>query len=807
MAVPETGMGGGGGPEGGDAAAAEMAADVKTGMTGRGGVMGGWSAEGPGLGPGAGAGAGTRGRVDEVARLRARAALVRKRRKTPLEDALASDGGSKAVRLVQWARTQRSAYDSKLSLWRENRRRWAQEAQDIFDHRAEGRRRGAGDGGAGSGRGIYDYDAGFGAGGSGAAGGGGGHGVFEARNDSINIVAALAEFASAQCEEDIFGGEPWFSVRPEGREDPRLAEEIQKHLQWVFRDGRFVDGQCAGIDHATVLGEAFSKTFYSVVTDEHEEMVPCLHIDGKAAVDADGEYVTTDAQVGALGDFAGRAEWRPAYAKRQRVIWQGVECVPVHFNDISFREDAPELDLLHTNVYVSVEMSVAEARERFSLSKEDALRLARCAGVGMGGAGAGAGSSDARARERQMDAVAVWPGEAASAEEVLGEDELERMLNTRVRLVEGYILADVLGAGRTSRVCIVFPPAHEDWIVWADYLANISPGAELPVHVAVWEPVPHKLYGRGFFAKYAYVQTGCDELWNQVQFRNAMHANPITAIRPGNLERDEDDGELVLRPGLAITPKGSNRLGDCIEFAQLPDLDDRSMELFQVGMQLAQLRSGISSASQGDLSALPENNTATGIRSLMSRAAVLLKKPVRRMRRSKGRAFSYAVRLFYANFDREEAFVWGEGRNAELVRMTPEKIANLDLDVRMLLTQEQNQTKLEGAQVASGLIGQWLQVPEAEKAAVRPLFLQAIKALEFDQADEIVRQPMVKIEDCIGLLSPEEGERLQALLEAEAGAGGGGGPGGMGVPGAPGAAEAMGAMGAAGAAGVEPGWA
>ncbi len=740
--------------------------------------MGGGGASDSGLsgtGGGAAAGAddatGSRSRVDEVARLRARAALVRKRHKTPLEDALAADGGAKAVRLVQWARAQRTGYDAKLGLWRENRRRWAQEAQDIFDHRAEGRRRGRGCEGGG-GRGVYDYD-GVGAGRDDDAASGC---VFEARNDSINIVAALAEFAAAQCEQDIFGGEPWFTVMPEGREDPLLAEEIQKHLQWSFRDGRYVDAQCAGIDHATALGEAFSKTFYSVVSDEHEERVPCLHIDGKAAVDAEGEYVTTDGQVAALGDFTGKAEWRTAYAKRQRVIWQGVETVPVHFNDISFREDAPALDLLHTNVYVSVEMSVAQARERFHLSKEDALRLARCAGLGLGvngGGGSGAGSGgDARARERQMDAVAVGPAGGDSgcgmAEEVLGADELERMLNTRVRLIEGYMMADVLGAGRTSRVCVVFPPAHEDWVVWADYLANISPRAELPVHVEVWEPVPHKLYGRGFFAKYAYVQTGCDELWNQVQFRNAMHANPITAIRAGNLERDEDDGDLVLRPGLAITPKGTNKLADCIEFAQLPDLDDRSMELFQVGMQLAQLRSGISSASQGDLSALPENNTATGIKSLMSRAAVLLKKPVRRMRRSKGRAFSYAVRLFYANFDREEAFVWGEGRNAELVRMTPEKVANLDLDVRMLLTQEQNQTKLEGAQVASGLIGQWLQVPEAEKAAVRPLFLQAIKALEFDQADEIVRQPMVKIEDCISLLSPEEGERLKGMLGAAA---------------------------------------
>jgi hypothetical protein len=399
-------------------------------------------------------------------------------------------------------------------------------------------------------------------------------------------------------------------------------------------------------------------------------------------------------------------------------------------------------------------MSVFEAMRRFKLSKEDAIRLAKCAEVGK------QAESD-KLQEAKVDATMLTP----LPETPLGEDEATRLINTRVRLIEGYVYADVTGKGQQSRCLIVFPPYQDEWIVWADYLGNVSPKSELPIKVDVWEPVPYRLYGNGFFGKYAYVQLATDNLWNQVNFRNAMHANPLTAIRKDRIEQDDDSDAIEIKPGLSIQPKGQFKLADCIEFGELPDLDQRSMELMQVGMQIAQLRSGITSASQGDLSAAPENNTATGIRSLLSRAAVLLKKPIRRMRRCKGRSFGYATKLHYSNFDREEAFVWGEGQNAEMVTMSPDRIANLDIDVAMLMTQEQNQTKLENAQVATDIMVKWVNLPEVEKASQRPLYVQAVQALDFDAADDIVRQAAPTIEDCISILPPDESKRLQQLLK------------------------------------------
>ncbi len=700
-------------------------------------------------------------------------ARARKHYKTPFEDALAAADEGRTVRLVQWARQQYHTYHGDLATWRENRRRHAQEAQDVFAHRTSGQ--------TPDGTGEPRL-------------------VFQIQNDSLNFVAGLAEFAAAQAEQDLFGGSPWFSAMPVGRDDPALADTVQKHLQWTLRDGRLIERYCEAITQAACLGEAFTKTWYEVETDHFEQELNVLHVDGEPVLH-NQEHVTTDAQAAKVKGKGKRA-WKPVYKDREQVIRHGVETSVLHFNDVAFREDAPELDLRFTNFYNLIELSVTEAMTKFHLSREDAARLAQAAGTQ---------TTSGSQAERPATADSGHAREAGRGDD-FGEEEDERLLNTRVRLIEGFVRVDPFGDGLARRLYLVFPPQSEDWLVHADYLGNISPKGELPVKCHVWEKVPNKLYGRGFFSKYAAVQGKVDDLWNQVSYRNRMHSNPVGGFHPERIERDDDEADLALQPGDMLRLKGEWRLNEVLEFMQMPDLDNRSMELMQTGIQMAQLRSGINAASQGDMAAVPESNTATGIRQIMSRAAVLLKKPVRQLRRSFGRDFAYAVKLFYANYDRDEAFVWGEGDNAQLLKLTSEKMADLDIDVRMLLTQEQNQTKLEGARAAVDLFGRWLQMPEVEKVSARPLFLQAIKALEFDQADEIIRRPAPTLEDTADLLPEEEKQRLQKLLKGEAkGEKDGevesveGGPAGLEEGGAAGAQEG-GAVGlqVGGAAGPQP---
>jgi len=659
--------------------------------------------------------------------------VLRKPRKTPLEDALGQGSGDRITQLVQWARRQQQEYYSSLSTWRENRRKYAQEAQDVFEHR----------------RRDSHADA--------------QHGprlIFNVQNDSLNIVAGLAEFAAAQAELDIFGGDPWFAAVPEGRKDAKLAATIQKHLEWTFRDGRLVSAYCEAITTAAALGEAITKTTYDIESDESEEELVVLHADGKPLMVDDETYVTTERQARkALPRGARKLAWKPIYRKKSLVVRQGAETTLLHPNDVAFREDAPSLELRHTNFYNLIELRVTDAITRFHLSVEDALRLAEVASVHQAG--------DQAQRPQHHDAP---PTQGRARNQEYGEEDRERLLNTRIRLIEGFVSVDPFGDGKSRRLYLVFPPQSDDWLVFGDYLANVSPKAELPVKIHPWEKVPGRCYGRGFFAKYAAVQSMTDDTWNQVNYRNRMHATPVGGWHPEMLERDEDDADLRIEPGLMLKLRGDHKLDEALEFVRLPDLDQRSMELMQIGIQMAQMRSGISSASQGDLTGIPENNTATGIRQLMSRAAVLLRKPVRWLRRSLGQDFQFAVKLTYANFDRDEAFVWGEGKTAELLKLTAEQVQDLDIDIRMLLTQEQNQTKLDGAKAAIDAVSAYIGLPEAEKASARPIFTQAIRALEFEGAEQIIRQPVLVLEDVKDLLPPEEQKRLAALLQSEAAA-------------------------------------
>jgi hypothetical protein len=325
---------------------------------------------------------------------------------------------------------------------------------------------------------------------------------------------------------------------------------------------------------------------------------------------------------------------------------------------------------------------------------------------------------------------------------------------------------DPFGDGTERSLYVVFAPDHEDWLVYANYIGNLSPKATLPVHCHTWETKSGRLYGKGFAEKYGAYQTYVDNLWNQISFRNDMHANPITGMVPSKLRRDEDDADIKLEPGLVLELNPDATLKEAIQFLELPDLDSRSMELMQTAIQIMQLRSGITSSSQGDMTGLPQNNTATGIRQLMSRAAVLLKKPVRNLRRSLNAEFSLHVKLIYGNLNVEEAFLVGEGENAEVLTMSPEKIQDMDIDVTLLLTQEQNQTKFESSQAAIAAFTTWITVPEIEKSNARILFLQAIKALEFDQVDDIIRQAAPTLQDAIMLLPEVEQPQAMAVMQA-----------------------------------------
>ena len=206
---------------------------------------------------------------------------------------------------------------------------------------------------------------------------------------------------------------------------------------------------------------------------------------------------------------------------------------------------------------------------------------------------------------------------------------------------------------------------------------------------------------------------------------------------------------------------------DFIEYSVIPSNDNRSVELLNQMTQMNQMRSGITSAAQGEMKGVPSANTATGTNQIISRGAVLVKWPITQMKTDLERPVEFAVHLHYANHDHDESFAWGEGKDAELLHVKAGDVKGLRAKVTLTLTQSQSQTKLESSQIGIGLGAQYAQLPETEKTSQRRLYVQALAALGFNDADRIIREAAVTPEGILAMLPPEMQPVFQAFLQSQ----------------------------------------
>ena len=121
--------------------------------------------------------------------------------------------------------------------------------------------------------------------------------------------------------------------------------------------------------------------------------------------------------------------------------------------------------------------------------------------------------------------------------------------------------------------------------------------------------------------------------------------------------------------------------------------------------------------------------------------------------------------LLYANQEIDETFTWGEGREAELLKIEAGDVMGIKANVSLTLTQAQNQNKRESAMAAIGVIVQYIQVPENEKPAVRYAFVQALSAIGFNNAEDIIRQAAVDPAGILAMLPPDIAPIVQSAFE------------------------------------------
>lgn len=575
--------------------------------------------------------------------------------------------------------------------------------------------------------------------------------IFSESNSTMDIVGGFADFVYAQAANDIFGARPWLACGPRGKADPQLASDISRYTHWKFDLSNVEAGYLSALKRAVDLGTAFPKWIYTKTPDTHERRATVL-------ADAKGTPVTTETgdYIEDPGDGTGQAlldanpgsQWIERVISETVFIDNNVEVIDVSFRDVVWDLTARDFDLRFTDVFTRVKIPALDAARIYELALDAIEQIQPVTG----GLQAGADESGELAEQHRAE---------QSPDE--GHRHHHQFRNHHIELWEGFVRMDPVGDGKPRRMFVVYDRTGKRMLK-ADYLWNITPKGILPIHPLRIYRIPGRAYGVGIYERYEHLTNDVDGFYNSLAVR-AQFTKPITGRDKSAAELDDEEPieEIDIRRPVEL--KTGKKLTEYLQFLQIPESGGDINSLLQQLVQIGQMRTGISAASQGELSSVPDNSTATGIKQLQSRAAVLLKWPINDAKRDCLPGMSYGVRLLLANMDIGETFVWGEGETVELIELTPARIRGIEMDVKLSMSQTQNMESLQNTQQAIQVALQYITLPEPEKVSLRPLFVQAVKSLGFDHADQFIREAITSPEQLLAMLPPELAAPFQAFLQ------------------------------------------
>jgi hypothetical protein len=557
--------------------------------------------------------------------------------------------------------------------------------------------------------------------------------IFNLSNHSLGLIVGFADYAYAQARDEIFGTTPYFAATPQGRADNDLADQITKHAHWKLGQTTTVTAYCDALRIACDLGTAFVKTVWRKEIESYNKLQTVAHDKaGNPIFKEDGTLLTTEDDVPEDVEIT---EWRKMLIPAQSVIYDNIGTSCVDFRDIAFDPTAAEMDLLQTDVYQRVKIGLLDAKTIYHLTDEQ--------------------YHEARNLIGNLTTGQHTPNETNGEQKVVTPHDTDEEYNPPITMVEGYARCHVFGPTKPPvRVFVIFAPDIQQ-IFHIDYLAEHTPEGMLPIRPIRCFKVPNRIYGKGYLERFEDVENFIDSEFNSVTYRDRLAANPIGGYNPEAFAEEMEEESPTIFPGRMFKMKPDKTIGDGFSYTVVPDANAQSISLLNMMAQMAQMRTGITSAAQGEMKGVPSSNTATGTNQIISRGATLLKWPIDTFKTDIDGSIEFTIHLIYANQNQDETFVWGEGEAAKLLEIKRNDVRGLRMNVGLTLTQSQSQTKLANAQAGIAVHAGYVALPEPEKQAARPLFIQAIKNLGFNAAEDIVRKPIADVAGIAALLPPE----------------------------------------------------
>lgn len=561
--------------------------------------------------------------------------------------------------------------------------------------------------------------------------------IYANSNTPVPLTSLVVDHFLARAEDDITGTSPYFEFKPQGVSDTKMAEEFNRFFQWkIETKGRIRERLEESYLHIFLQRAAIFKSVYeerrslwydkernALFDNASQEFVDLLD-HGPVVEGQDGVIPEMNPET---GEMEARLEADPSFT-----------LIPGQHEFKKFPQGIPTEQIKYKGP-----RSVVVDTDRF-LAPSSVEHLEYADFI------AELYDKDARWCEdmflnREWLTFADWEGGIKKDSNPRTDSEKNRDSRENrdyhkekmpvVPIVECWITRDVLGTGFPQEFC-VFVDVDQKKALYYEYTAKLTPDNQPPYTTVAIGKMKNRWWGPSLPEKIRVYQEYVDKQFNSESYRNELSANPIVGVNPQAVEDEPEDVEL--HAGKLFELKDQYSMDDFLSFSAMPNLDNKTQELIDFVFGMVQLWLGVSNMAQGDYQALSPANTATGVEATLNEASKIGRRWMRRIVRGFEEHLAKLIKVAIATMDEAEVYEYMEGEVTSFAEMTPEKVANLEMDCKVILSQDQGQRAIEKANLALQVQERFLEHPPEIRPFSRPMFKRILDALGYENTDELL---------------------------------------------------------------------
>jgi hypothetical protein len=593
--------------------------------------------------------------------------------------------------------------------------------------------------------------------------------IFDRSNFSLSVTRGQVRYIVSKTFDEMFGSRPWMAVKPIGLNDVEKARDLQKYCEHKFNDPRAnvepaIKDACLS---AWGMGYGILKTSYLRKVEEFDTVIdvlldesgePILGISGRPITSSSPNY-WNDKEDGYVfeDDPEKRAFKNPQFSEitssDYAVKYNGPELACVSYKDFIADPDSARLEdcdfVSHHQAW-----TVGELKKEFGLGMIDPDKYDQI--LDSAGLNKVPSVADADPFSTPDSTGQLW-----------GKRDNANFIN----VAECYFNyerpgeTDEDGNVRPGDVVRMFALVALDSqeVIWADYLGNVTPQADLPFTVITCDKGRNSWTGAGFLQRFDQEQQFIDECFNQIKVRNDYAANPIVIIDRKAFQEGETGKSFEWGPGLHKELRGNAVASEAVQVMPLPQMENETRSLMDTVIQMITMDSGVSGAAQGDVGALPQLNTATGVKQVLGHGSILNKMSIREVQRGVETAIFNLTKLMLNSMDPIETVHFFEGENEVEAIIDRDDFNQLELDVRLTLTkfhQDEEESRLMRVMMT---VERYLALPVYAMEKARALFIDQLRILGVEDAEN--KLPLAQ-EVAMAMAPPETEPTEEEINEA-----------------------------------------